>query len=70
MLDTMPIHFLGREEYVYQAYVSAYFTAAGDASTALDRMNTSHWEVGVEQWRDRSHGLDSAEDGSRHWGYS
>jgi hypothetical protein len=41
MWDTMPIQFLGRTEYVYQAYVAAYFTAASDASTALDRRNKS-----------------------------
>jgi hypothetical protein len=48
--DTMPNQFLGRKEYVYQAYVSAYFTAASDASTALDRRNTLAWDVRVEEY--------------------
>ena len=48
--DTMPIQFLGRKEAVYQAYVSAYFTAACDASTALDRRNKSAWDIRVEEY--------------------
>jgi hypothetical protein len=47
--DTMPIEFLGRKECVYQAYVCAFFTAASDASTALERRNKSAWEVQVEK---------------------
>ena len=47
--DTMPIEFLGRKEFVYQAYVCAFFTAAGDASTAPERRNMSTWEVQVEK---------------------
>jgi hypothetical protein len=50
LLMDMPIHFLGRKECVHQAYVSAYFTAAGDASTALDRRNKSTWDVRVEDY--------------------
>jgi hypothetical protein len=48
--DTMPNEFLGQREYVYQAYVSAYFTAASDASTALDRRDKWAWDVRVEEY--------------------
>jgi hypothetical protein len=47
--ETMPIQFLGRKEFVYQAYVCAFFTAASNASTALERRNKSAWEVRVEE---------------------
>jgi hypothetical protein len=47
--DTMPVQFLGRKEFVYQAYVCAFFTAAGDASIALERRNKSAWEVRVKE---------------------
>jgi hypothetical protein len=49
MWDTMPIQFLGRREGVYQAYVCEYFTAACDASTALEPKNNSAWDVRVEE---------------------
>ena len=42
--NAMPIQFLGHREWVYQAYVCAYFTAAGDASTALECRNRSAWD--------------------------
>jgi hypothetical protein len=48
--DTMPIQFLGRKDCVYQAYVSAYFTAAADASSDLDPRNTSAWDVRIEEY--------------------
>jgi len=48
--ETMPIQFLGRREGVYRAYVSTYFTAACDTSTALDHGNKSAWDVRVEQF--------------------
>jgi hypothetical protein len=47
--ETMPIQFLGRKEFVYQAYVCAFFTAASDASTALERRNKSAWDVRLEE---------------------
>jgi hypothetical protein len=47
--DGMPSQFLGRKEYVYQAYVCAYFTAASDASTALNHRNKWAWDVRVEE---------------------
>jgi hypothetical protein len=47
--DTMPIQFLGRKDCVYQAYVSTYFIAAADASSALNRRNKSPWDVRVEE---------------------
>ena len=48
VLDTVPTHFFGHKECVYQAYVSAYFTSAGDASTASDHRNKSAWDVRVQ----------------------
>jgi hypothetical protein len=47
--QTMPNQFLGCKEYVYQAYVSAYFTAAADASSTLDRRNKTPWYVQIEE---------------------
>lgn len=46
--ETMPSQFLGRTEFVHQAYVCAFFTAASDASSSLER-NKSAWEVRVEE---------------------
>ena len=45
--DTMPKQFLGSREYVYQAYVCAFFTAASAA--AREPSNLVEWEVQVEQ---------------------
>lgn len=43
------VQFLGYKEFVYQAYVSPFFTAASDVPTALERRNKSAWEVRVEK---------------------
>jgi hypothetical protein len=48
--ETMPIQFLGRKKCVYQAYVSAYFTGAADASAILDRWNEAPWDVQIEDY--------------------
>ena len=41
--------FLGHKEFVYQAYVCAFFTAASDTSTALKPGFKRAWEVRIEQ---------------------
>jgi len=45
--ETMPAQFLGGREYVYQAYVCAFFTAASEA--ASDLRYEPAWEVHVER---------------------
>jgi hypothetical protein len=47
--DTMSIAFLGHKEFVYQAYVCAFFAAASDASTALEPGFERAWDVRIEQ---------------------
>jgi hypothetical protein len=44
--DTLPAQFLGGREYVYQAYVCAFFTVASEA--ANDLRYKPAWEVQVE----------------------
>jgi hypothetical protein len=43
--QTMPSQFIGSKEFVYQAYVCAFFTAAGEAATSKDM----DWELTVER---------------------
>lgn len=45
--ETMPSQFLGGKEFVYQAYVCAYFTATSEAANTLKHKPT--WDVQVEQ---------------------
>ena len=45
--DTLPAQFLGGREYVYQAYVCAFFTVASEA--ANDLRYKPAWEVQVER---------------------
>ena len=45
--DTMPAQFLGGKEYVYQAYICAFFIAASEA--ANDLRYDPAWEVQVER---------------------
>jgi len=45
--ESMPAQLLGGKEFVYQAYVCAFFTAASEA--AIDLRYSSAWEIQVER---------------------